>query len=142
MYDMACVNNKTLENILVQTETPLGIKVGAPSFLNPSAFFSPNKEIVDYEIPISQSYACLDNNPDCTCGSLRTDLPKGLNEWYSKVVTKVLDIQSCQSTFASYLNRHQAVNNAFQWSNEYGGNISNSGFTPMTKSLNLQDCKR
>ncbi len=143
-YDMQCVSNKTLQSILLQTPSPLDVKVGSPSFLNPGAFLQPYKEIVDYEIPISQSYECLNNNPNCSCGTISTKLPKGLNDWYSQVVTKVLDIQSCQSTFTSYLNRHQAVNNAFQWSNEYGSKTgsNSSGFTPTQQTLNLQDCKK
>ncbi len=140
-YDMQCVRNKTLASILQQTPMPLEIKVGSPSLLNPGAFFQPYKEIVDYEIPISQSKQCSNNNPTCSSGTLNTTLPEGLNTWYSKVVAKVLDIQSCQTSFTSYLNRHQAVNNAFQWSNEYGGK-NDSGFTPTHETLNLEDCKK
>jgi ABC-type multidrug transport system ATPase subunit len=139
-YDMQCVRNKTLASILRQTPMPLEIKVGSPSLLNPGAFFQPYKEIVDYEIPISQSEQCSNDNPTCSCGTLNTKLPEGLNTWYSQVVAKVLDIQSCQTSFMSYLNRHQAVNNAFQWSNEYGGK-NGSGFTPTHETLNLEDCK-
>ena len=40
-YDMQCVSNKTLQSILLQTPSPLDVKVGSPSFLNPGAFLQP-----------------------------------------------------------------------------------------------------
>lgn len=142
-YNMKCANNKTLKSFFDQSASDPSLVVGSPSLLNPGAFLDPLKEIPDYSIPFSKNKVCAHSVQRCNVGRLKTSIPTQLKQWYSKVIGRVVNLQTCQLTFSSYLSKHQSVNNALQWESEYGRQSNTTqGYTPTSGGpVSLQDCK-